>query len=141
MTKKRFTIDKDGITVIDNCTNGLTECKYSQEAKLLCNFLNEVTEENEQLKSDVYDWKVSAEDYLKLGKSLKKENEQLKQELHKIKVVNEMLSMDFANSEHELWKENEQLKQQLKEKDDFIDEVWRKYEDAHGLSIYNTDWF
>ena len=81
MTKKRFTIDKDGITVIDNCTNGLTECKYSQEAKLLCNFLNEVTEENEQLKSDVYDWKVSAEDYLKLGKSLKKENEQLKQQL------------------------------------------------------------
>lgn len=44
---------------------------------------------------------------------LEKENEQLKQELHKIKLVNEMLSMDFANSEHELWKENEQLKEQL----------------------------
>ena len=78
---KRFTIDKDGITVIDNYTDGLTECKYSQEAKLLCYFLNEITEENEQLKSDVYYWKASAEDYLKLGKSLKEENEQLKKQL------------------------------------------------------------
>lgn len=54
---KRFTIDKDGITVIDNYTDGLTECKYSQEAKLLCDFLNEITEENEQLKSDLKDCK------------------------------------------------------------------------------------
>lgn len=58
MTEKRFTIDKDGITVIDNCTNGLTECKYSQEAKLLCNFLNEVTEENEQLKSRINELEI-----------------------------------------------------------------------------------
>ena len=50
---KRFTIDKDGITVIDNCTDGLTEFKYSNEAKLLCNFLNEITEENEQLRKQI----------------------------------------------------------------------------------------
>jgi hypothetical protein len=41
---------------------------------------------------------------------LYEENEQLKKELHKLKLVNEMLSMDFSNSEHELLKENEQLK-------------------------------
>ena len=49
------------------------------------------------------------------NKKLQKENEELKKELHKIKVVNEMLSMDFANSEHELYKENEQLKQYNKD--------------------------
>ena len=45
--------------------------------------------------------------------SLKQENEQLKKELDKLEVVNEMLSMDFSNSEHELLKENEELKKQL----------------------------
>lgn len=51
----------------------------------IADLLNTVYEENEQLKSDVYDWKASAEDYLKLGKSLKKENEQLKNENAKMK--------------------------------------------------------
>ena len=44
--------------VIDNCTNGVTECKNSNEAYLLCKFLNEqdktieqLEKENEQLKS------------------------------------------------------------------------------------------
>ena len=50
---------------------------------------------------------------------LVKENEQLKKELDKLKLVNEMLSMDFANSEHELWRENEQLKS-------FIDDLTTK---------------
>ena len=44
-----------------------------------------------------------------------KENKQLKKELDKLKVVNEMLSMDFTNSEHELWKENKQLKETIDE--------------------------
>lgn len=48
---------------------------------------------------------------------------------------------ELLNLLNDLTEENEQLKQQLKEKDDFIDEVWRKYEDTHGLSIDNTDWF
>ena len=48
-----------------------------------------------------------------LMNNLHDENEKLKKELHKIKVVNEMLSMDFANSEHELWEENEQLKSEI----------------------------
>ena len=58
------------------------------------------------------------------GVMIAEENEQLKKELHKIKVVNEMLSMDFANSEHELWKENEQLKSVIKEVSELLsDEV------------------
>lgn len=59
-TNKRFTIDKDCITVIDNCTDGLTECKYSNEAKLLCNFLNELYDENLQLKKEKEFWKSDA---------------------------------------------------------------------------------
>lgn len=38
-------------------------------------------------------------------------------------------------------KENEELKKELKESDTLIEEVWRKYEIAHGLSIENSDWF
>ena len=39
MTEKRFECNENKI--IDNCTNGVTECKNSNEAYLLCNFLNE----------------------------------------------------------------------------------------------------
>lgn len=88
MTEKRFTIDKDEITVIDNCTNGLTECKHSQEAKLLCNFLNEVTEENEQLKNmceNLVNSDSRREYKLKQKiKELSEENEELKQENKKL---------------------------------------------------------
>lgn len=43
----------------------------------LCELLNSLGD-NEQLKNEVFDWKRSAEDYFKIGKSLKGENEQLK---------------------------------------------------------------
>ena len=39
MTENRFECNEN--KVIDNCTNGVTECKNSNEAYLLCNFLNE----------------------------------------------------------------------------------------------------
>ena len=91
-----------------------------------------LAEENEQLKSE---YKVLHTQYQDLKKfvennfdeyltqeklnrqiiKLSKENEQLKKELDKLKVVNEMLSMDFTNSEHELWKENKQLKETIDE--------------------------
>lgn len=35
---------------------------------------------------------------------------------------------------NDLNNENERLKE-------FIDELYKKYEDAHGMSIENTDWF
>ena len=50
---------------------------------------------------------------------------------------------EYGNGKHwdslckklnELYDENEQLKQ-------FIDDLYKKFEDAHGMSIENTDWF
>lgn len=55
---KKFTMDKEGVTIIDFGENEVYECKYSNEAKSLCNRLNDL-------------------DYEKYN--LKKENEQLKQ--------------------------------------------------------------
>ena len=46
--------------------------------------LNELNDENKQLKDEIYDWKASAEDYLQLGKVLQKENKELKAELQRI---------------------------------------------------------
>ena len=60
----------------------------------------------------------------------------VKVESHKVLKTNEVL--DMLNSLND---ENEQLKKQLKQKEDLIDEVWQKYEYAHGMSIDNTDWF
>jgi len=60
---------------------------------------------------------------------LEKENEQLKKELHKLKVVNEMLSMDFSNSEHELLRENEQLKQRINSRLHFYRELYDSTKD------------
>lgn len=65
--------------------------------------------ENEQLKNDVYDWKASAEDYLKLGKSLKKEIETGKQYCG-------IIETDLANCADNrilLYEENRQLKEQV----------------------------
>ena len=67
---KKFTIDKDGITVIDFGGNEVFQCKYSDEAKSLCNRLNDL-------------------DYEKYN--LKKENEQLKQENKELKLNNDKL--------------------------------------------------
>ena len=65
--------------------------------------------------------------------TLAKENEQLKKELDKLKVVNEMLSMDFTQSEHELLKENEQLKKELK--------VYRNLANCSNCKYQNYNWF
>ena len=64
-----------------------------------------------ELSTIDYSDKVDFYELWEFLNKLNDENEQLKKELDKLKVVNEMLSMDFTNSEHELWRENEQLKQ------------------------------
>ena len=82
MTDKRFEITFNDIDfhLKDNETG--EELKLVDE-KVCYDYIadrwNALHEENQELKSDVYDWKASAEDYLKLGKSLKKENEQLQE--------------------------------------------------------------
>lgn len=75
MTEKRFKEIISTQKVIDNKTGKEYDCLLDND---LFELINEIAEENEQLKNEVYDWKASAEDYLKLGKSLKEENEQLK---------------------------------------------------------------
>lgn len=69
---KKFTMDKDEVTIIDFAENEVYQCKYSDEAKSLCNRLNDL-------------------DYEKYN--LKKENEQLKQ---KIKSITEILNEDIG---------------------------------------------
>lgn len=72
--------------------------------------------ENKQLKDDVYDWKASAEDYLKIGKSLKKENEQLKIQLQNTSDQRDEFhrgARENANRVRVLAEENEELKQVL----------------------------
>ena len=83
MTTKRFSETWSTMTVTDHKTGREYKCEMRIDDELL-KLLNELAEENEQLKK----------------------------EINKLKSVNELLSMDFANSEHELWKENEELKQQ-----------------------------
>ena len=65
--------------------------------------------------------------------NLHKENQRLRKELDKLKVVNEMLSMDFTQSEHELLKENEQLKQQCKDFIEMLDDMSVAYLINDGL--------
>ena len=122
MTEKRFIIDKDGITVIDNCTDGLTECKYSNEAKLLCNFLNELWEENEQLKKQI------AKDFnqsncITVQKSkimdLEKENEQLKSIKKKYKGQRDYLLFVIERScSKELFEETKSYLAEVEDKYD-----------------------
>lgn len=47
------------------------------------------------------------------------------------------INREFEKQEKEIKK----LKEKIKEYQEFIDEVWRKYEEAHGLSIENSDWY
>ena len=50
MTDKRFTIDKDGRTILDDFDNSFCECVDSYEAKEYCNKMNTLYEENQRLK-------------------------------------------------------------------------------------------
>ena len=53
-----------------------------------------------------------------------------------ISALNDLYDMKVENGKiaSAYLKENEQLKQ-------FIDDLYKKFEDAHGMSIENTDWF
>lgn len=58
--------------------------KFSVQLDSLKDKNKNLKKENKELKDEVYDWKASAEDYLKLGKSLQKENKELKELLYLI---------------------------------------------------------
>lgn len=112
MGGKRFTMDLDGF-FYDNHRKKNSANIYDNNtfigsviigAKFIIDLLNELDEKY----VDEFALRETLQQELQI---VENENEQLKKELDKIKVVNEMLSMDFANSEHELSKENEELKQ------------------------------
>jgi len=102
MTEKRFKahIFDDGVNeryhdgIIDNEKNGNIIRNYQYISMLL----NELYDENKELKDEVHDWKASAEDYLKLGKSLQKENKELKD-----------LLKSMADRNNEIWLDNGQI--------------------------------
>lgn len=82
---KKFTMAKDGVTIIDFGKNEVYECKYSDEAKSLCNRLNDL-------------------DYEKYN--LKKENEQLKTLIKKTletTPIEHNLAVELKNSVRELY--------------------------------------
>lgn len=80
MSEKRFSVDIDGITIIDNLTDCLTECKYSYEAGALCKVLNELVDEIEYLKKEK-EWLMCNCVPYEMKNVIKNELEELKKEL------------------------------------------------------------
>lgn len=118
MTEKRFSCTENGFVV-----------DYESEHKLLnlydvVDCLNALSDENEQLKSDVQMcrekalyWRNKAEDIfgdMKTNIELKQENEQLKQQIADNGVRIDFLSVENKHM-YEVINENEQLKKQIKQ--------------------------
>lgn len=78
MTAKRFTVDKDGRTILDNIDDSYCECVDGYEAKQYCGKLNELYEERnyfERKKCEYWnEFNLAHLDNI----NLRKENEQLK---------------------------------------------------------------
>lgn len=77
----------DTFIIDDNERKYLFPIVEDKVIHMYCKALNDLDSENKELKDEVYDWKASAEDYLKLGKSLQKENEKLKFEIQNLRAV------------------------------------------------------
>ena len=98
MTKKRYTIIQDGnnFTVRDNLKNkpmGMFEFKEDEFSVYFCfhkiiDSLNELYNENEDLKTDISVLNKHYDKYEKICTKLRKENEQLKQ--NQLKKKNEL---------------------------------------------------
>lgn len=54
---------------------------------------------------------------------------------------NPMTYQDCCDILNKLTDENEQLKKENKELQQEIDDTWTKYENYHGMSIRNTEWY
>ena len=107
---KRFMIDDSG-ELID-----LNIPKFVDWGDDVCELLNQLANENEELNNEIYDWKTSAEDYKKLGQSLLKENGELKQRVNLISdeiTAQGIVIEGYQDRNKKLFEENEQLKSQL----------------------------
>lgn len=76
---KRFIIDKDGITIIDDCTDGVVECKHHNEAVLLCDFLNKQDKKIQQYEYEIDSFKEIVVDLVKDNVDLLDEINSLKE--------------------------------------------------------------
>ena len=118
MTEKRFTIEPTGIRecIVDN-TNGeqLDTFDYTER---LCELLNELVEENEQLKQSQSSTLREFQKGTKKIQQLAKENKELKFQLNLLREqANEFHrgARENANRAGQLEKENKYLKNTIKE--------------------------
>ena len=90
---KRFTIDKDGRTILDNIDDSYCECVDGYEAKQYCDKLNELNDENKLHKErisllssllDLADAIIDTSDNEKAKQVWDNKNEQIEKEWEEI---------------------------------------------------------
>lgn len=95
MNKKRFRVEKqifDGYCIVDNTVDGY--CAYEkQDLQRLCDSLNELADENEQLKKQIGNLEHTRDFCAECCERLEKENEELKSEIRKMQRAYEQLWM------------------------------------------------
>ena len=98
---KRFTVDKDGRTILDNIDDSYCECVDGYEAKQYCGKLNELAEENKQY----HEWLDSLREELSLAD---RDNTALEKENKELKIKNDLLSEELEEAKaviHKKWGE------------------------------------
>ena len=87
MTEKRFTMDNPndwGFPITDNDTGKVYSCASNQLMKDLCDVINKIVKENEQLKRQIGNLEHTRDfcaDVLADFERIEKENKELKQQL------------------------------------------------------------
>ena len=94
MTEKRFTFDKYS-NLYDNELDACYGIANSKEAETLCDMLNALHDENEQLKSDATTLIYHNREYRKEIESLKEENKFLQNKVATYKTGNRLLKKTF----------------------------------------------
>ena len=106
----------DDLCLIEKTTGVKFYGTVCTDMEFLGKYMNDLINENEQLKQ--------SHAQLKHRHSL----------LHDVCIDAECDRDSYRKDIVSLEKENEEL-------NEFIDELYKKYEDAHGMSIENTGWF
>ena len=109
MTEKRFTLTNKSLSKIGNDV-AIADDGVPCTQRFVCNLLNELTEENEQLKHDATVLIQANQDYRRENKQLKARIEYFER---KIKRERASAMKQHEKWENEIQKENEQLKKEL----------------------------
>ena len=112
MTEKRFNMNKSG-DLYDKDNLLMLDFGYAYDGvgcKRIIDLLNELNDDNEQLKQTVSDWSGSYDELFEDVKRLEEENEQLKHRI--VELQNDLNNYsEIFNELNALVDENEQLKQ------------------------------